>query len=140
MKLYQFFDQDSPEYVILHAQSRAKRGKRPSVSFRGISNPREALKTAKATLFRNGTWTMLSPRVKALTGSIIMRITEALGLRLLTLDEFIQLMETAEPINSDFRVPLIEWDQNEVKLNWFGSRKEETWGARSHRFVLPSLA
>jgi hypothetical protein len=50
MKLHQHFDSNTAEYVVLHAQYRAKRGKRPSCSFNGVNNPREALKAANVEL------------------------------------------------------------------------------------------
>jgi hypothetical protein len=135
MKLHKFFDQNSPEHVILHAQYRAKRGKCPSMSFKGVNNPREALKAARAEMDNAGIW-MLSSRTQALTANVITRITEALGLRLPTLEELKKLLEKPQP-RSSARVPFVEWDRpsRSVKLNWFGE-PEETWGARTGRLFM----
>lgn len=40
----------SPQHVIAHATWQAQRGRRPSMSFLGISNPRKALAAAKSCL------------------------------------------------------------------------------------------
>lgn len=50
MKEHKQLDTQSAEYVVKHAQARRKRGKRPSLSFRGISNPKIALAAAKGWL------------------------------------------------------------------------------------------
>ncbi len=140
MKLYQFFEQNTPEYVILHAQARAKRGKRPSVSFPGINNPREALKYARATLFQNGAWVILSNQVQFLTADVMMRINEALGLRFLTIEELRKFKkEDDDPLDSFRRVPLIEWDENRVNLDWLGQKEKDTWGVRTRRIFLASF-
>jgi hypothetical protein len=138
MKLHKFFDQNSPEHVILHAQYRAKRGKRPSMSYREINNPCEALKAAQVEMDNAGVW-MLSSRTAALTGQVILRITEALGLHLPTLDEFKKLLEKPLPTNPHARVPFVEWNRNSVKLNWF-SDPEENWGARTGRVFMATRA
>jgi hypothetical protein len=44
------FGKETPQYVIAHAQWRKSRGRRPTLSFRGICNPRKALALAKAVL------------------------------------------------------------------------------------------
>ena len=123
MKLHSYFDQNSPEHVILHAQYRAKRGKRPSMSFNGINNPREALKAAKAKLDDHYTWTM-SSRTQGFTTRVAMQITEALGMRPLTLAEVKHLLETPLPVDSSARVPYLFWHGPEAKLRWCTDREE----------------
>jgi hypothetical protein len=38
------------DYVVAHAARQRQRGRKPSVAYRGIANPREALKQAKADI------------------------------------------------------------------------------------------
>jgi len=131
--MHKFFDSNSPEHVILHAQYRATRGKRPSMSFKGINNPREALKSAQAEMDQTGIW-MLSSRTQALTANMIIQITEALGLRLSTLEELEKLLKKSAS-NRRGHVPFVEWDRNHVELNWFDEPKNP-FSARTGRLFM----
>ena len=119
MNLYQFFDPNSPEYVILHAQSRARRGKCPTVSFRGINNPREALKKAYAVLYQDNELAVISPQLRALTSPVMLRIVEALGLRFMSIDDFEQLINCLKPDNNNpsVSIPLNESDEEVLELD-----------------------
>lgn len=49
----QSIDRVSPDYVIAHALVQKARGRKPSMSFRGIRNPNKALCRARAEMSRN---------------------------------------------------------------------------------------
>lgn len=135
MELYRYFDSNTAEYVVLHAQYRAKRGKRPSCSFNGIDNPREALKAAKAELVNLELRLM---RCAGLTCQTALRVLSALGFRLPSAEEIQQLLKVQE--NHEFnRVPNL-WidcddDRHEVRLDW-SSSPSDRWN-RTSLFVRP---
>ena len=130
MKLYQFFDQDSPEYVILHAQYRAKRGKRPSVSFMGISNPREALKWAEAALRKDGMYVM-SFRNQCTSWKILGRISQALGFRPATQEDLQEFLRQHRSPKRGDTVPFVEWDRSSRRFGISWNSPRESWSARS---------
>lgn len=77
---------------------------------------------------------MLSSRTAALTGQVILRITEALGLRLLTLNELKKIFDKPLPTNPG---PVSRsLNGTGRQLNRFGETEEETWGARTERVLL----
>ncbi len=110
MKLYQFFDQDTPEYVALHAQYRESRGKRPSVNFRGINNPREALKEAYTELFHDDVH-MLFRRKQAVTCPIIQQILQVLGFRPASQDELEEILRRVKSEKTIVWPPSMIWDR-----------------------------
>ena len=134
MKLHQHFDSNTAEYVVLHAQYRAKRGKRPSSSFNGINNPREALKVANAEL--------ANPELRlmghaGLTCQTALRVINALGFKLPSAEEIQQLLKVQEGHEFN-RVPNLwidcDGDRHEVKLDWFSS-PSDYWDRTPRLFV-----
>ena len=129
-KLHQFFDQGTPEYVILHAKYRASRGKRPSMSFSGINNPREGLKTAEIAICRNDVYVM-SVRNRSATFDVLSRISDALGFRPATQEDVKKFLEKSQKRDNEGIVPFVGWDRHSRDLSLSWNYPRESWGSRS---------
>lgn len=90
-KLYEFFEPGTPEYVVLHAYYRVMRGKRPTVSFCEILNPRAALVAATKDLYKcDQGLVVLSDRVEDISAVDLCRIWQVLGVYPVSLNDFVR--------------------------------------------------
>ncbi len=93
-KLFNYFNQGTPEYILLHAKYRKSRGRRPVAITAIQHNPAKALKEAQAVI-DSGEAVMVRP-AKSCSANTIMSAIKQIGLRGMNINEVLSLQ------NSDF--------------------------------------
>ena len=103
-KYFEYFPPGSPIYVILHADYRQSRGRRPVAIGATTRNPRIALEEAREFL-GHGLRLMIVRTVKPCSLKTMQQIMHIIGLRPVTLGEINSHIEQNEvdPVLTNFR-------------------------------------
>lgn len=115
--LQKYFDQASPEYVVLHAWERARRGKSPSAGYAGVRNPRKAIELARAAITQTGFWmASVSPSRRPMSETDIELVTKLLGVLPPSLDQLYHFLGESVPAKLNNRIAFHEWYHDAKKL------------------------
>lgn len=106
-KLFQYVQEGTPAYVILHAQYRRSRGRRPVATLGEERNPIKALRAAEKALKKDRLHTFKTARDS--TAEILITVATRLGLRFPTVEEAMALLKLAP--KERLPVPYIQWNE-----------------------------
>lgn len=122
-KLFRYFPEGSPVYIVLHAQYRRSRGRRPVATSATQRNPREALREAEQKLDGGVVITLAKP----CTMRLISIVLERLNLRLPTVEEAKALFQKKE--KEEASAPYLEYDPSNPGQRWL-----DDWNPRNGWF------
>jgi hypothetical protein len=106
-KLFECFPQGSPMHIVLHAQYRRSRGRRPVAVSATEHNPREALRAAYDELGRGTNFINVVRPTEAQT---LLAAMKQAGVRPFSMKEMVALIQSRQDVSSpSSRIPNITW-------------------------------